>query len=493
MAGERITIPRLEGLVHLVRDGEGILRVQVQRPRRLEARLLGRDPRDAIFLVQTIGADSGVSHALAAVLALENALGLSVPPNGFTARDLLHALSLLHAHLRHFYLQVLPDYLPLSALADYAGNNLQLARVATSLAGEGASRWASSPVRNRFTGAQSSDLVEHLHASLGMLNTLQRMLAQLGGKFPVAMTVTPGGMSIRLSEAQIMPLERRMQVISGFLSEEVLSDIGLLLQRFPELGSLGHGLGEYLSGGSLGAESGGETAMFPAGAVLNNRLVPFAGGITESLATSRYRVKTGGDGSGPVLSENDEAPPSASWIKAPRLAGRIVDVGPLARTVIAHMTAATSRQAELVAEIESRLGTSVQSANTVAGRLFARVGEMALLAVRCIENLQRLQPGQAYAEPVSDDMPDAQEAAAAIEAPGGTAWHRMGLRRGRIAYYDIVSPGTWHGAPATPGSTAGSLEVALNSAGLNPERDADRVALSRIVHSFAFSATDAVQ
>ena len=493
MANERMRIPRLEGSVGILRDGEGILRVQVQRPRQLETRLLGRAPRDAIFLAQTISADSGVSHALAAVTATENALGLSVPPNGFTARDLLHALSLLHAHVRHFYLQALPDYLPLSALVDYGGNDLHLSRVAATLAGDGAAPWASSTVRSRFTRAQANDLVEHLQASLGVLNTLQRMLAQLGGKFPVPMTITPGGMSIRLSETQIMLLEQRLQAVSGFLAEEALSDIGLILQRFPELGTLGRGLGDFLSGGSLGAESGGEAAMFPAGAVLDKRLMPFAGGITESIAGSRYRVKPGGDGSGPVLSENDEAPAGASWIKAPRLAGRVLDVGPLARTVIAHMTAASSRQAELVAEIESRLGTSVQNANTVAGRLFARVGEMALLAARCTENLQHLQPDQAYAEPVSDDMPDAVEAAAALEAPAGAVWHRVGLRRGRIAYYDIVSASTWHGAPAVPGSTAGSLEVALNADGLNPERDTDRAAISRIVHSFAFSATDAVQ
>ncbi len=493
MANDPIYVPRLEGRVALVQDKEGLLRLQVDRPRRLEARLVTREPRAAIFLTQTFAADSGISHALAAASATENALGLSLPPNGFTARDLLHALSLLHAHVRHFYFQVLPDYLPASALAEYNGNDMRLARVAAELAGEDAPPWLQSQFKSRFLRSEANALVEHMQAALQVLNTLQAMMAQLGGKYPVTMSIIPGGMSIRLGEAEILQLERRIVAVMGFLTEEVSHDMAQVLQKFPEIASLGRGLTEYLSGGSLGADTGGDAALFPAGAYIGERLVPFAGGITETIAQSRYRLRRAGDGRAPVLEEIDDLGAAGSWIKSPRVQNRLVDVGPLARTVIAHMTAASSRQAELVADIETRIGVPVQQANTVGGRLLARVGELALLANRSYENIQRLQPGQAFWEPASEGNPEAVQAAAAIEGPAGTLWHRMALRRGRISLYDIVSAATWQGAPGAPDGPTGSIEVALNAASLTLSREGDKVTASRILHSFAFSATDAVQ
>lgn len=492
MAAEPLRIPRLEGSAALLRDGDGIIRIHGPRTRNVESLLYKRDPREAVYLTQTFSAGAGISHALAAVTATENALGLSVPPNGFMARDLLHALSFLHAHVRHFYFQLLPDYLPFAALASYSGNNLKISRISTVLSGDSAPAWIAGDLKNRFSTDQSNDLVEHFYASQEVLITLQAMMAQLGGKFPIVMSLVPGGMSIRLSEPQILQLERRLSVVTGFLTEEITSDLALLMQKFPEIRTLGQGLGEFLSGGSLGAESGGETALFPSGATIGNRLVPFSGDIVESVVGSRYRIRRTGGNQAPVLVADEDGTPWGSWIKGPRFRGRVKDVGPLARTVIAHKTAATSRQAELVADIESRIGAKIQAANTIGGRLLARVGEISLLIDRCFGNIQRLQPGEVFFEPMLEQPPEIAEAGAAIEAPAGIVWHRLALRRGQIALYEIVAPGTWQGAPSSPGEIAGGIETALNHGEVNLDRASGQLLASRIVHSFAFSMTDAV-
>jgi hydrogenase large subunit len=79
-----------------------------------------------------------------------------------------------------------------------------------------------------------------------------------------------------------------------------------------------------------------------------------------------------------------------------------------------------------------------------------------------------------------------------VEAPGGALAHRVILEGGRIAHYDIVSPSTWNGAPQDEQGQAGSLEVALNQIPANLGDTAQQRTFARIVHSFAFSTTDAV-
>ena len=71
--------------------------------RGLEVILKGRDPRDAWSFVERIcGVCTGI-HALSAVRAVEDALGIKIPKNANIIRNLMNATLYCQDHLTHFY------------------------------------------------------------------------------------------------------------------------------------------------------------------------------------------------------------------------------------------------------------------------------------------------------------------------------------------------------------------------------------------------------
>ena len=71
--------------------------------RGLEVILKGRDPRDAwAFVERVCGVCTGI-HALSAVRAVEDALGIKIPKNANIIRNLMNATLYCQDHLTHFY------------------------------------------------------------------------------------------------------------------------------------------------------------------------------------------------------------------------------------------------------------------------------------------------------------------------------------------------------------------------------------------------------
>lgn len=71
--------------------------------RGLEIILKGRDPRDAWAFVERIcGVCTGI-HALSAVRAVEDALGIDIPKNANIIRNLINATLYCQDHVTHFY------------------------------------------------------------------------------------------------------------------------------------------------------------------------------------------------------------------------------------------------------------------------------------------------------------------------------------------------------------------------------------------------------
>ena len=71
--------------------------------RGLEVILKGRDPRDAWAFVERIcGVCTGI-HALSAVRAVEDAIGIKIPKNANLIRNILNATLYIHDHIVHFF------------------------------------------------------------------------------------------------------------------------------------------------------------------------------------------------------------------------------------------------------------------------------------------------------------------------------------------------------------------------------------------------------
>jgi len=71
--------------------------------RGIEIILRGRDPREAWIWAQRICGVCTTVHALASVRAVEDALGIEVPPNAELIRNIIAATQYVQDHVIHFY------------------------------------------------------------------------------------------------------------------------------------------------------------------------------------------------------------------------------------------------------------------------------------------------------------------------------------------------------------------------------------------------------
>ncbi len=95
---------------------EGHLRIEVQAEdgriaeawasstqfRGIEIVMQGRDPRDAWAFTQRICGVCTVVHAIASCRAVEDAIGIQIPPNATTIRNLVHGMQTVQDHVVHF-------------------------------------------------------------------------------------------------------------------------------------------------------------------------------------------------------------------------------------------------------------------------------------------------------------------------------------------------------------------------------------------------------
>ncbi len=101
-------------------DEENIIRNAVSTGtmwRGLEVILKGRDPRDAWAFTQRICGVCTGTHALTSVRAVEDALGIDIPDNANSIRNIMQLSLQVHDHLVHFYhLHALDWVNPVNAL-----------------------------------------------------------------------------------------------------------------------------------------------------------------------------------------------------------------------------------------------------------------------------------------------------------------------------------------------------------------------------------------
>lgn len=488
-----LQLTHVEGGLALVQGDDGHIRLPGQPPRGFERRLIGRGPLEAVVLTQQIGADAGISHALAAVNAWERAGNVPVAENGRQLREFLHVISLAHAHLRHFYLGALGDYLPWGTLADYQGPSDLLQSLRAGLADKPKGDWTRERFEAPFSGAERDQLWEHRALALRQIGLLQRTMAVLGGKFPFPLSLVPGGINVALTEQTLLKLRAYLARVRRFLREETLADGLLVLKRFPALKALGRGVPDFLCTGSGEQEAALEGALFPSGVLLADRLEPFAPVATESIHSAFYRIPLQGHYHGMATEPDPTKAGAYSWIKAPRYQGRPMEAGPYARLVITYLSGVHMARPDLVDLMQKQLGGSIRERNTVGGRMLARLGELAALLDRAETLLDQIDPAQPTVSHDIGPFRVSGEGLALLEAPAGSLQHRIVLERGRIVHYDIVSPNTWNGSPQAEQKLAGSIETALNRNPLDLAKAADQRTAARIVHSFAFSTTDAVQ
>jgi len=474
------------------------------------------------------------------VRAVENALGIAIPDNARLLRNLIEGIQFIQDHVIHFYHLHALDWVDIvSALEAEPQSTSDLARSVSGWSNSSASYFRD--VRDRLQGFVDSGqlglfanaywshpsyklppegnllAVAHYLEALEWQRDVIKMHALLGGKNPHPQTYLVGGMATPIDSGspntinlqRVGELRQMAAQALEFVREVYIPDLLLVASFYPEWADLGEGVGNYLAYGDFPQDnSGSPSSLFlPQGLVMGKDL----GGwqtldqnrIQEYVSRSWYNY-TDGDGSGkhpydgqtnwnytgpePPF-EHLETSGKYSWLKAPRYDGAPMEVGPLARMVVAY-AAGHSRTQELTNQVLAHLGLQPGALFSTLGRIAARGIETQIIAERMAGWIDELEAnihngdlavhnGERW-DPAS--WPAQAQGWGFTEAPRGALGHWVRIENGAIAHYQCVVPSTWNGSPRDAQGQRGPWEQALiGTPVIDPERP---VEILRTVHSF---------
>ena len=103
-----------------------MLNVQADMYRGIEKALIGYDARVAQQVTQRVCGVCPYAQAEASALALEDAMGIELNKNGYLLRNLVVGGYRLQDYLLHFYTLSSLDFIDITAILNYKGNDTGL-------------------------------------------------------------------------------------------------------------------------------------------------------------------------------------------------------------------------------------------------------------------------------------------------------------------------------------------------------------------------------
>ncbi len=453
--------------------------------------LRGRDPLDAHQLTQRICGVCPVSHGTAAILGQDMAFGVTPTTNGRLLRNLILGANFLQSHIVHFYQLTALDYIDIAAILGYGGSDSLLLSLKSWAQTQSASKviYPLAPFLPRYEGRYVEDkevnllAIHHYFEALEMRKTAHQMCALFAGKMPHPATLMPGGVSEQASVTKMEKYGSLLRRLQRFISEAYLPDVELIGGAFPEYFKIGKGCNQFLSYGNFPDSDESKQRFLPAGVLIGKELSGVdEAAITESVASS---LLAGSKPLKPSEGETIAAPEKEgkgvySWLKAPRYHDQPMEVGPLARMLIAYRLGSPGQARDLIDASLARLGRPLEDLVSTMGRHLARAIEAKLVADQLAVWLDQLKPGL----PSMNDfeIPEQGRGYGMIEAPRGALGHWIEIKDHKISNYQCIVPTTWNCSPRDERGVAGPVEQALVGTPLaNPDQPLEA---ARVVRSF---------
>jgi Ni,Fe-hydrogenase I large subunit len=507
--------------------------------RGIELILSGRDPRDAWAFCQRICGVCTTVHAIASIRAVENAIGAVPPPNARILRNLIMAAQCVQDHVVHFYHLHALDWVDVvSALSAEPAATAELAQsisdwhnssptyfqgVKARLAGF-VDRGQLGPFANAYWGHPAYKLppaanllaVAHYLEALDWQREFIKLHAILGGKNPHLQSFLVGGMATPVDPSSqaalnIHTIAALRKLIAGareFVTKVYVPDLLAVASFYKDWAGIGAGVGNYLVYGEYPLTDGARAPLYLPGGVIRGRDLAHVEPvdtmkITEQVKHSWY-VYLSGDGVGlhPWKGETrptytgptppyDRLDTSAkySWLKSPRYDGQPMEVGPLARMLVAY----ASGHAEVKALVDgalAKLGVGPEALFSTLGRVAARGLETALLVAKIGDWVDELAENMGRGELRIHDndkwdpstWPSVATGAGFHEAPRGALGHWVEIRDRKISRYQCIVPSTWNAGPRDANEAPGPYEAALVG---TPVADPEQpIEILRTIHSF---------
>jgi hydrogenase large subunit len=547
-------VARTKVVVDPITRIEGHLRIEVQAEngriadawasstqfRGIELIMEGRDPRDAWAFTQRICGVCTVVHAVASLRAVEDALDIRIPQNANTIRNLIHGMQFIQDHVMHFYHLHALDWVDVvSALSADPADSARIARTVSPWPNNSATYFQELQDRlkafvssgqlgiftNGYWGHPAYKLppavnllaVAHYLEALDWQRDVIRLHTIFGGKNPHPNFLV-GGMAsaINIDGTATINAERLSDIrdmitrAKTFVQQVYFPDLVAIAGFYKDWASIGGGTGNYLTVGEFPEVDAREldSLYFPRGVIVNKNLgevLPYDHMKIKEYITSSWYEYSGGDDKGlhPYDGETKAkytGPPTPwkylqdekkyTWMKSPRYDDQPMEVGPLARMLVAYASGHEGAKA-LVGEVLGKLGIGPAALFSTLGRTAARGIETMLLADRIDvwlnELIARVKGGESATfngerwDP--DSWPAQADGYGYLDAPRGALGHWVRIKNGKIERYQCVVPSTWNCSPRDGKGQMGPYEAALTDN--HPLADPARpIEILRTIHSF---------
>jgi len=508
--------------------------------RGIEIIMQGRDPRDAWAFTQRICGVCTVVHAVASCRAVEDALDIRIPQNANTIRNLIHGMQFVQDHVIHFYHLHALDWVDVvSALSANPADTAAIARKVSLWPNNSETYFRE--VQNRlktFVGSGQLGIfsngywghpayklppavnllaVAHYLEALDWQRDVIRLHTIFGGKNPHPNFLV-GGMAsaINLDSRATINAERLTDIhdmiarAQRFVEQVYWPDLLAIAGFYKEWAGIGGGTGNYLAVGEFPEADVRDpgSLYLPRGIILSKNLSkvwPYDEKLVKEYITSSWYEYSKGDDAGlhPYEGETKAKytgpkPPwtylqdeqKYSWMKAPRYDGRPMEVGPLARMLVAYGSGHEGARA-LVKEVLDRLEVGPAALFSTLGRTAARGIETVLLARRLSvwydQFVARIKGGDTSTfngdkwDPAR--WPAKAQGYGYLDAPRGALGHWVQIEDRKISRYQCVVPSTWNCSPRDKQGQMGPYEAALvdHHPLVKPDQPLE---ILRTVHSF---------
>jgi hydrogenase large subunit len=474
------------------------------------------------------------------VRAVEDALGIKIPDNARLIRNLIAGIQYVQDHVIHFYHLHALDWVDItSALKASPEDTAKLAQSISDWPKSSATYFKGIQERlkkfvesgqlglfaNGYWGHPAYKLpaaanlmaVAHYLEALEWQREVIQCHAILGSKNPHPQTYLVGGMAIpvdpnsqsALNAERLSLLRKLFAQAKEFVEKVYIPDLLAVASFYKEWAAIGEGLGNYLAYGDFPLDTSGDprSLWLPRGIILKkdlSRVYPVDQAKIAEYVTRSWYEYAEGDGQAKHPWDGETIPKYTgprppyeflesekkySWLKAPRYEDTPMEVGPLARMLVAYASG-HARVKEVVNGVLQKLGVGPAALFSTLGRVAARGVETLITAERSLGWLDELAGNMKAGDlriHIGDkwdpsSWPKEAKGWGFYEAPRGALGHWVRIKDGAIANYQCVVPSTWNGSPRDAKGQRGAYEAALLG---TPVADPERpVEILRVVHSF---------
>jgi [NiFe] hydrogenase large subunit len=447
------------------------------------------------------------------------AFGVAIPKNARMIRNLLMGAQFQHDHLVHFYHLHALDWVDIvSALKADPKKTAALADNLSSSKVGGAPYFKQvqqriqtfvdsgqlGPFANAYWGHPAYKLppeanlmaCAHYIEALRLQARTARMHAIFGGKNPHPQSLVVGGVTCAADFkpdriAEFLYLTKETQ---AFIKNVYIPDLLAVASFYKDWGGIG-GTTNFLAWGEFPlGEKEPDSLYMPRGVMLKRDLanVKMADQtkVTEDVTRAWYEkgsAKHPYEGETKPVPEDPKYRPDKgqySWFKAPRYEGEPMEVGPLARVLIAYGKGHK--------EIKPAVDMVLKNLGVPATALFSTLGRTAARAIETLaigdkveewtmEFIENIKSGDTKTY-TPHEIPDSGMGFGLNDVPRGALGHWIKVKNKKIDKYQYVVPSTWNLGPRDAKGKLGPIEEALIG---TPVADPKQpLEILRTVHSF---------